>query len=85
MSEAPDYAGMIGFLTSKFLRNAKEAISPDTPPASSGMLDSFALIEVVHALEKVTARKIPASAVAPRDLNTVRQMFPTAERVGTPR
>jgi acyl carrier protein len=85
MSEAPDYAGMIGFLTSKILRNAKTAIEPDTPLVSSGVLDSFALIEVVHELEKITARKIPASKVAPRDLNTVRQMFATAERVGTPR
>jgi acyl carrier protein len=49
------------------------------------MLDSFALIEVVHELEKITSRRIPASKVSPRDLDTVRQMFATADRVGTPR
>jgi hypothetical protein len=36
-------------------------------------------------LEKITARKIPPGRVSPLDLDTVRQMFLTADRVGIQR
>jgi acyl carrier protein len=76
---------MVAFLKSAIVRDPGAAIDADAPLVSSGMLDSFALIEVVHELEKITSRRIPASKVSPRDLDTVRQMFATADRVGTPR
>jgi len=85
MSSAPDYDRMVAFLKSAIVRDPGAAIDADAPLVSSGMLDSFALIEVVHELEKITSRRIPASKVSPRDLDTVRQMFATADRVGTPR
>jgi acyl carrier protein len=85
MSSAPDYGRMVVFLRSVIVRNPGMAIEVDTPLVSSGMVDSFALIEIVHELEKITSRRIPASKVSPRDLDTVRRMFATADRVGTPR
>jgi hypothetical protein len=47
-------------------------------------VDSFALIDVLLHLEKVTNRKISPGKVSPRDMDTVRQMLATAERVGKP-
>jgi acyl carrier protein len=56
----------------------------DTPLVSSGLLDSFMLVEVLVELERVTRRRIPAGRVSPTDFETVRGMLEAAERVGTP-
>jgi len=37
-------------------------ISDDTPLVSSGLIDSFALLEIFLELEKVTYLKLPAAA-----------------------
>lgn len=57
-------------------------ITDDTALVSSGLIDSFALIEIFLKLEEITNRKIPASKVQPRDMDTVRLMFATASRIG---
>jgi acyl carrier protein len=85
MDYAAHYARMIEYLKTEILRDPDATIEAGTPLVSSGMVDSFSLIQVVQELEKITATKIPASKVAPRDLDTVSQMFATAARVGTPR
>jgi len=85
MDHSAHYARMIEYLKMEILRDPDVEIAPDTPLVSSGMVDSFSLIQVVQELEKITALKIPPSKVAPRDLDTVSQMFATAGRVGTPR
>jgi len=56
----------------------------DTPLVSSGLLDSFALVDVLLELERVTGRRIPAGRVSPADFETVRHMLEAAARVGTP-
>jgi hypothetical protein len=76
---------MIEYLKGKVLRNPSANIQEDTALVSSGMIDSFALIDVLLYLEKVTNRKIPAGRVSPRDMDSVRQMLITAEKVGKPR
>jgi acyl carrier protein len=73
---------MIEYLKSKVLQNSSLEIEMDTPLVASGLIDSFALIDVLLELEKVTERRIPASRVNPKDLNTVRQMLQTADRLG---
>ena len=60
------------------------ALDVDTPLVSSGLLDSFALIEVLHELERVTGRRIPAGRVGPADFETVRDMLQAAARVAPP-
>ena len=57
-------------------------IDLDTPLVSSGLVDSFALVEVLRALERVTGSRIPTGRISPQDLETVRQMLQTAERLG---
>ncbi len=76
---------MIEYVKTKVLRDANARIDEDTPLVSSGMVDSFALIDVLLYLEKLTNRKISSGRVSPPDMDSVRKMFSTAERVGKPR
>jgi acyl carrier protein len=76
---------MIDYLKSKVLQKNTVEINVDTPLVTSGMVDSFALIDVLLELEKVTKKRIPASRVSPKDLNTVSEMLRTADRLGTAR
>ncbi|MGP0019185.1 MAG: hypothetical protein ACLPHP_11495 [Candidatus Sulfotelmatobacter sp.] len=73
---------MIEYLKSKVLQDSSLDLELDTPLVTSGLVDSFALIDVLLELEKVTERRIPASRVNPKDLNTVREMLLTADRLG---
>ena len=85
MEHPAGHTRMIEYLKKEILRDPDAEIEPETPLVSSGMVDSFSLIQVVQELEKITSLRIPASKVAPRDLDTVARMFATAERVGTRR
>jgi acyl carrier protein len=76
---------MIGYLKTRVLRDPSINIDEDTVLVSSGLVDSFALIDVLLHLERVMNRKISPGKVSPRDMDTVRQMLSTAERVGKPR
>ena len=38
-------------------------LTEDTPLVSSGLIDSFALIEIFLELQRITGRKVPASKV----------------------
>jgi acyl carrier protein len=76
---------MIGYIKTKVLRKPQADISADTPLVSSGMIDSFALIETLVELERITNLRIPAAMVAPSDMDTVNKMFEVAARLGKPR
>jgi acyl carrier protein len=73
---------MVDFLRTKVIRDPNSTIDLDTPLVSSGIMDSFALLDALLELEKITRRRIPAMKVSPNDLDTVRMMFETAERIG---
>ena len=60
-------------------------IKIDTPLVSSGLIDSLALVNILHELESVTRLRIPASKVQPKDMDTVALMLATAQRLGKPR
>jgi acyl carrier protein len=74
---------MIEYLKTRVLQPSTVELEMDTPLVTSGLVDSFALIDVLLELEKITERRIPASRVSPKDLNTVREMLITADRLGT--
>jgi hypothetical protein len=76
---------MIGFLRSRILRNSNLFLDVDTPLISSGLVDSFAVLEVLQELETVTNRKISPADVSPADLDTVDKMLRTAERFSSRR
>jgi acyl carrier protein len=75
---------MICFLKEKILRNPNADIHKDTPLVSSGRVDSFALMEVLVELERITNLRIPAMKVTPARMDTVTKMFETAAEIGVP-
>jgi acyl carrier protein len=75
---------MIDFLEQKILHSAEVELDEDTELLSSGLMDSFALVDVLMELERVTRRRIPRGRVSPENMETVRKMLETAERVGKP-
>jgi acyl carrier protein len=74
---------LIAFIVEKITKGKGE-VTEDTPLVSSGLVDSFALIEIFLELQKIAACKVPASKVQAKDMDTVRLMFATAERFGKP-
>ena len=85
MTELSTAEQMISYIKEEVLRDRCVEIAEDTPLVSSGLIDSFALIDLLLQLEKVTRRRLAPGRVSPRDMDTVRMMLLTAERVGTPR
>jgi acyl carrier protein len=76
---------MIKYVKEKILRKPDMVLDADTVLVSTGIVDSFALVEALFELERITKLRIPAAKVAPADMDTVRKMFETAERLGKPR
>jgi len=76
---------IISYLLDEVIRRPGVSIDESTPLVSSGLLDSFALVDVLLKLEDVTQLRIPAGKVQPKDMDTVQLMFETAARVGKPR
>jgi acyl carrier protein len=60
-------------------------ITEDTPLVSGGLIDSLALVAILQKVEDVTQTRIPAAKVRAKDMDTVKLMLATAERVGKPR
>ncbi len=58
------------------------SIDPDTRLVSSGLIDSFGLVEILEILESVSGRMIPPGRVSPEDLDSVRSMLRVAARWG---
>jgi acyl carrier protein len=86
MGEAdPRAERIIAYLKERVLRDPRAVIEPETPLVSSGLVDSFSLVDILSELETITGRRIAAGRVGPEDLDTVAKMLATAERVGVPR
>jgi len=69
----------------RLIRKPNVEVDENTPLVSSGLVDSMALVDVLLKLEALTHMRISPGKVQPKDMNTVAQMFATAERVGKPR
>jgi acyl carrier protein len=76
---------LIDYIRKELVRQPNVQIAADTPLVSSGLIDSFSLVDVLSKLEEVTAMRIPAGKVQPKDMDTVNLMLSTAQRVGKPR
>lgn len=72
------------YIAEKVMKGKGAAINEDTALVSSGLIDSFALIEVFLELQKVAGRKVSASKVQAKDMDSVRSMFAMVERFGKP-
>ena len=76
---------LIDYIRKEIVRQPNVQIAVDTPLVSSGLIDSFSLVDVLSKLEEVTEMRIPAGKVQPKDMDTVNLMLSTAQRVGKPR
>jgi acyl carrier protein len=76
---------IIEFILREVIRRPGVTIAADTPLVSSGLIDSFSLVDILAVLEDATGTDIPAGKVQPRDMDTVRLMVATAARVGRPK
>ena len=85
MARSPEAQALIDYVKKNMLQNASTDVAEDTPLVSSGLVDSFALIEMLVELERVTKRRISPGKVGAKDMDTVTLMLATAERVGVPR
>ena len=75
---------LIAYIVEKITKGKGGEITEDTPLVSSGLVDSFALIEIFLELQKIAGCKVPASKVQAKAMDTVRLMFATAEKFGKP-
>jgi len=73
---------MTDYIARELVRRPGVEITPETPLVSSGLVDSFALVEIFVKLEKLTNRRIPAAKIQPKDMDTVSLRFATAEKIG---
>ena len=77
-------------LSSNIIRALKErglllpdsSIDVGTPLLSSGLIDSFGLVEILEILESVSGLSIPSGRVSPQDLDTVGSMIKVAAKWG---
>ena len=76
---------LIEYICKEIIRRPTVQIAAHTPLVSSGLIDSFSLVDVLSKLEEVTSMRIPAGKVQPKDMDTVSLMLSTARRVGKPR
>ena len=83
MDEAAQTQALIEHILKEVIRRPIE-LTPDSKLVSSGLIDSFALVDILLKVEDVTGLRIPASKVGPKDMDTVRLMLATAKRVGKP-
>jgi len=82
--ESMQVAELIEYIRQSVMRNPNAQITADTALVSSGLIDSFALVDILVKLEEVTQMRISAGKVQPKDMNTVNLMLSTARRVGKP-
>ena len=72
------------YIVQRFLGRRNIQIDEDTQLVSSGLVDSMGLVDLLSKLEDLTDLRIPAGKVQPRDMDTIRMMLATAQRVGKP-
>ena len=75
-------SNMIRALKERGLLLSDTSIGLDTPLVSSGMIDSFGLVEVLEVLESVSGLTIPPGRVSPQDLDTVGSMLKVVAKWG---
>jgi len=76
---------LIDYISDVVIPRPSEEIGGDTPLVSAGIIDFFALVNIVFKVEDVTHTRIPGGKVQPKDMDTVNLMLATAQRLGKPR
>lgn len=84
VKEASVEARLIAYLKKDILQDEDATLEIDTPLVSSGLIDSFSLVEVLTHLERLLGVRLPAGRISPQDLETVASMLKVASRHGEP-
>jgi acyl carrier protein len=66
----PDAAGILALLKEELPLLSKKDLRPDTPLLSAGLLDSFAIVTIVAALDAVFAVDIDVEKVEIEEFET---------------
>ena len=74
---------LIDYIKRRILKDDDATVDIDTALVSSGLIDSFSLVEVLQEVEVVGGLRIPAGKVQPEDLDTVRSMLQLVSRLRT--
>ena len=85
MTEAEQAQAMLDYIVGTVIRRPNVKLSADSSLVASGLIDSFALVDILAKLEDVMEMRIPAGKVQPKDMDTVNLMLATAKRVGRSR
>lgn len=85
MDDAARVQELINYILQEIIRRPGIELTAEAPLVSSGLIDSFALVDILGKLEDVTDMRIPAGKVRPADMDTVNLMLATARRVGRPK
>jgi acyl carrier protein len=85
MTETEQAQALLNYLSSNVLRRRDIQLTADSSLVASGLIDSFALVDVLVKLEEVSQMRIAAGKVRPKDMDTVNLMLAMAKRVGKPR
>jgi acyl carrier protein len=74
---------LASYISEKVVKGKSE-VTEDTSLVASGLVDSFAMIDIFLELQRITGRKISASKVQAKDMETIRTMFAIVEKFGKP-
>ena len=85
MTETEQAQALLNYLSANVLRRQDILLTADSSLVASGLIDSFALVDVLVKLQEVSEMRIPAGKVQPKDMDTVNLMLAMAKRVGKPR
>jgi len=85
MTETEQAQALLNYLSANVLRRRDIQLTADSSLVASGLIDSFALVDVLVKLEEVSEMRIPAGKVQPKDMDTINLMLAMAKRVGKPR
>ena len=85
MTETEQAQALVNHLSSNVLRRPGIQLKADSSLVASGLIDSFALVDVLSKLEEVSDTRIPAGKVQAKDMDTVNLMLAMAKRVGKSR
>ena len=56
---------LTGYISDKVIKGKSE-VNEDTPLVSSGLVDSFAMIDIFLELQRIAGRKVPVRRAPPR-------------------
>jgi acyl carrier protein len=73
---------MLEYIRREVIHRADAPIVESTRLISSGLIDSFALVDIIVKLEELTDTRLQVGKIQPKDLDTVELMFATAKRLG---